>query len=75
MRFFFHANLGVVPACVVGVVGLGHINGIKNNWEKPIDLTEIMKEPAKVSKSARYLKTAVLVSTIAAVGLFVLRRR
>lgn len=29
---------GFQPACVVGVVGLGHVPGIKNNWNKPVNI-------------------------------------
>jgi pheromone shutdown protein TraB len=32
-----------VPACVVGVVGLGHMPGIKKNWNKEINMDDILK--------------------------------
>jgi hypothetical protein len=32
-----------VPACVVGVVGLGHVAGIKRNWNKEFDIESILK--------------------------------
>ncbi|KAL0968480.1 hypothetical protein UPYG_G00267400 [Umbra pygmaea] len=31
-----------VPAVVVGVVGMGHVPGIQKNWEKELDIQEIM---------------------------------
>ena len=34
---------GFTPAVVVGVVGLGHVKGIKNNWNKQLNLEEILK--------------------------------
>ncbi|XP_047451673.1 traB domain-containing protein isoform X1 [Mugil cephalus] len=32
-----------VPAVVVGVVGMGHVPGIERNWEKQLDINEIMR--------------------------------
>lgn len=32
-----------VPAVVVGVVGIGHVPGIEKNWEKHLDINEIMR--------------------------------
>ena len=34
---------GLTPSTVVGVVGLGHVNGIVKNWDKELDVTEILK--------------------------------
>ena len=34
---------GLSPSIVVGVVGLGHVNGIVRNWNKELDVTEILK--------------------------------
>ncbi|KAL6107064.1 trabd [Pungitius sinensis] len=31
-----------VPAVVVGVVGMGHVPGIERNWEKQLNINEIM---------------------------------
>lgn len=39
-----------VPAVVVGVVGMGHVPGIERNWEKQLNISEIM----------RYVSRAVL---------------
>ena len=32
-----------VPAVVVGVVGMGHVPGIEKNWEKELNIQEIMR--------------------------------
>lgn len=32
-----------VPAVVVGVVGMGHVPGIEQNWEKELNIHEIMR--------------------------------
>lgn len=32
-----------VPAVVVGVVGMGHVPGIERNWEKELNINEIMR--------------------------------
>lgn len=32
-----------VPAVVVGVVGMGHVPGIERNWEKELNIQEIMR--------------------------------
>lgn len=32
-----------VPAVVVGVVGMGHVPGIEKNWEKQLNINEIMR--------------------------------
>lgn len=32
-----------VPAVVVGVVGIGHVPGIEKNWDKHLDINEIMR--------------------------------
>ncbi len=34
---------GFVPARVVGVVGMGHLNGIKANWNREFDIKELLK--------------------------------
>ncbi len=41
--FLNNINKGVLPACVVGVVGLGHVNGIKNNWNKDVNIDYLLK--------------------------------
>lgn len=37
--FFFSE----VPAVVVGVVGMGHVPGIERNWDKELNIHEIMR--------------------------------
>lgn len=32
-----------MPAVVVGVVGMGHVPGIEKNWEKQLNINEIMR--------------------------------
>lgn len=32
-----------MPAVVVGVVGMGHVPGIEKNWEKQLNISEIMR--------------------------------
>ena len=34
---------GFIPARVVGVVGLGHVKGIQENWNKDFDIQSILK--------------------------------
>lgn len=34
---------GQSPVKVVGVVGLGHVSGIVRNWNKELDVTQILK--------------------------------
>ncbi|BFZ08267.1 hypothetical protein BsWGS_11306 [Bradybaena similaris] len=36
---------GQVPVVVVGVVGIGHVQGIKDNWDQHLDIEEICKLP------------------------------
>ncbi|XP_035011907.1 traB domain-containing protein isoform X1 [Hippoglossus stenolepis] len=36
------SNAQKVPAVVVGVVGMGHVPGIERNWEKQLNISEIM---------------------------------
>ncbi|KAG2469113.1 TRABD protein, partial [Polypterus senegalus] len=33
-----------MPAVVVGVVGMGHVPGIESNWNKPLNIQEIMRK-------------------------------
>nr|XP_006633309.2 PREDICTED: traB domain-containing protein [Lepisosteus oculatus] len=56
-------NAQRVPAVVVGVVGIGHVPGIEKNWEKPLNIQEIMSvaPPSRLSRALRtVLKGAVL---------------
>lgn len=38
-----------VPAVVVGVVGMGHVPGIEQNWEKELNIHEIMRYACSIS--------------------------
>ncbi|MBN3322877.1 TRABD protein, partial [Atractosteus spatula] len=56
-------NAQRVPAVVVGVVGIGHVPGIEKNWDKPLNIQEIMSvaPPSRLSRALRtVLKGAVL---------------
>ncbi|XP_048740428.1 traB domain-containing protein-like [Ostrea edulis] len=47
---------GYIPSVVVGVVGIGHVGGIKANWEtEKYDINEIMITP-EVSKFRKLMK-------------------
>lgn len=39
---------------VVGVVGMGHVPGIERNWEKQLNINEIMRYVSLVVDSLRY---------------------
>ena len=32
-----------MPSVVVGVVGIGHVEGIRDNWEKEINVKELLR--------------------------------
>lgn len=34
---------GTIPSVVVGVVGIGHTEGIKENFDKDIDIQELLE--------------------------------
>lgn len=38
-----HLVCAEVPAVVVGVVGMGHVPGIEKNWDKQLNVSEIMR--------------------------------
>ena len=42
---FFQSTevIGHEPGVVVGVVGLGHLNGIKENFGKQVDIEELLR--------------------------------
>lgn len=46
-----------MPAVVVGVVGMGHVPGIEKNWEKQLDINEIMRYVWLVSTYHGHLVT------------------
>lgn len=39
----FTVPQGVVPSVVVGVVGIGHVEGITENWDKEINVKELLR--------------------------------
>ena len=41
--FFFSEPQGVVPSVVVGVVGIGHVEGIRENWDREINVKELLR--------------------------------
>ncbi|KAF7224838.1 traB domain-containing protein [Nothobranchius furzeri] len=47
-----------VPAVVVGVVGMGHVPGIEQNWEKELNINEILSV-APPSRFGWVLRTAL----------------
>ncbi|XP_063756425.1 traB domain-containing protein isoform X1 [Eleginops maclovinus] len=52
------SNAQKVPAVVVGVVGMGHVPGIERNWEKELNITEIMSV-APPSRFGWVLRTVI----------------
>eukprot|EP00794_Sanderia_malayensis_P007340 gene7340-8160_t len=60
------------PSVVVGVVGLGHVEGIKENYGKEIDVNELMKVP-KPSNSSTILKYSFKAILVAAISWSVYR--
>lgn len=49
------AETGIMPAVVVGVVGIGHVPGIISNWETEADIEQLMRVP-KGSMAGTMLK-------------------
>ena len=41
--FSFSEPQGVVPSVVVGVVGIGHVEGIRENWDREINVKELLR--------------------------------
>lgn len=54
------------PSVVVGVVGLGHVSGIKENYGTQVDVEELMKvpKPSKSTKVFKYSFRAILVAAL-----------
>lgn len=46
---------GLVPSVVVGVVGIGHVEGITEYWDKEIDVKELLRIP-EASKASRLIR-------------------
>ncbi|XP_043569674.1 traB domain-containing protein-like [Chiloscyllium plagiosum] len=51
----------VIPSVVVGVVGIGHVAGIKKNWNKQCNTQEFLRLP-NPSLSTRALQVAFIVT-------------
>ncbi|KAJ7372063.1 hypothetical protein OS493_021492 [Desmophyllum pertusum] len=56
---------GIVPSVVVGVVGIGHVEGITANWDKEIDVKELLRIP-EASRASMLIR----LSLKAFVGIF-----
>ncbi|XP_052779945.1 traB domain-containing protein-like [Mya arenaria] len=55
---------GHIPSVVVGVVGMGHVPGIKINWETPqFDMREICKMPEK-SLGSKVVRTCIKIGVL-----------
>ncbi|XP_068579796.1 LOW QUALITY PROTEIN: traB domain-containing protein [Cebidichthys violaceus] len=55
-----------VPAVVVGVVGMGHVPGIEKNWEKQLNINEIMSvaPPSRFGWVLRTVMKGVVVGVL-----------
>lgn len=62
---------GVVPSVVVGVVGIGHVEGIRENWDREINVKELLRipDPSRASKLLRFSLKA-LVGVVLAWGCY-----
>nr|XP_046166247.1 traB domain-containing protein [Oncorhynchus gorbuscha]XP_046166254.1 traB domain-containing protein [Oncorhynchus gorbuscha]XP_046166264.1 traB domain-containing protein [Oncorhynchus gorbuscha]XP_046166273.1 traB domain-containing protein [Oncorhynchus gorbuscha] len=60
-------NAQKVPAVVVGVVGMGHVPGIERNWEKDLNIQEIMSV-APPSRFGWMLRTVLKAGVIGVLG-------
>lgn len=43
---------------VVGVVGIGHVDGITQNWDKEIDVKELLRIP-ETSRTSRLIRFSI----------------
>ena len=46
---------GLVPSVVVGVVGIGHVDGIRENWSKDINVTELVRCVTVIAKTRNWV--------------------
>ncbi|KAI4904462.1 hypothetical protein NFI96_015117 [Prochilodus magdalenae] len=60
-------NAQKVPAVVVGVVGMGHVPGIEKNWDKELNIHEIMSV-APPSRFGWVLRTVLKGAVLGALG-------
>lgn len=63
--------MGASPQ-VVAVVGAGHLSGIREHWERDIDVVEIMRMPAKRRSWRPYI---LALGGLTVASALVLRRR
>lgn len=52
MHVFSLSGFHFEPTVIVCVVGIGHVQGIVDNWEKDIDIQEIMRYVIRLFKKA-----------------------
>lgn len=68
---------GLSGCVVVGVVGLGHVKGIVSNWNKQLDLTEILKKPMEPNygngKYGGLIKWSLFLSVTSIIGIQVFK--
>lgn len=55
------------PLTVVGVVGLGHMRGIANNWNRHIDRDSLLTVPTP-SKVSRFIRFGIKVAVFGAIS-------
>ncbi|CAH1265649.1 TRABD [Branchiostoma lanceolatum] len=58
---------GVVPAVVVGVVGMGHVPGIVENWGKIVDIQRLLSVP-QTSRTQVILRWTVKLGLLGLLG-------
>ncbi|KAM9377893.1 traB domain-containing protein [Pholidichthys leucotaenia] len=60
------SNAQKVPAVVVGVVGIGHVPGIEQNWEKQLNINEIMSvaPPSRFGKVFHTVLKGVMIAML-----------
>ncbi|KAL6772081.1 hypothetical protein ACKKBG_A28870 [Auxenochlorella protothecoides x Auxenochlorella symbiontica] len=71
-------KLAAHASSVVAVVGAGHLQGIRENWESAIDIEALMELPPDRPLRRRLIKLGALAGSVLAVTLvvrFVLKRR
>ncbi|XP_078678473.1 traB domain-containing protein-like isoform X2 [Branchiostoma floridae x Branchiostoma belcheri] len=62
-----HDAQGVVPAVVVGVVGMGHVPGIVENWSKIVDIQRLLSVP-QTSRTQVILRWTVKLGLLGLLG-------
>lgn len=70
---------GFVGAKVVGVIGLGHMAGIKENWNKNFNIDELLKKPEPIKRSTkkgytRFMQYSILIGTVSIIGYHLFKR-